>query len=436
MAFSSRRRNYLLTGHKRDPFIEWMKEMLSHSFVLDCVEDTIEGTMEHFESLFFEHYTNPTTSKFSQLVPTAKPFFTPLPMLEAWQMYDAKYKVSKRKFVHCSFNEIRHILNLAQVLGQREKLKFMSFDGDCTLYQDGEYFDNPKIAYAIRKLLENGVSVALITAAGYGYDSEKYEQRLSGLLEYFRKCQLPEEVMSRFYVVGGECNFLLQCGSEAKLQPIQAEVWKPDVLTFSEEDIQALLDTAEGTIREAIEDLQLQVRVIRKARAVGIIPGGSNSKREQPNGHGANKVNREHLDEVVLRVQHALRQSGNQLPFCAFNGGNDAFVDIGDKSIGVQGLQRYLGLSPDVCMHVGDQFLSTGNDIAARSVCPTIWISNPRETKCILKTILKIHGLITTMDDEELHSPTRKISSTSEANVDYPITDELSLSNVEVENQL
>ena len=31
-------------------------------------------------------------------------------------MYDAKYKVSSRRCVQPSFNEVRHVLNLAQVL--------------------------------------------------------------------------------------------------------------------------------------------------------------------------------------------------------------------------------------------------------------------------------------------------------------------------------
>ena len=37
---------------------------------------------------------------------------------------------------------------------------------------------------------------------------------------------------------------------------------------------------------------------------------------------------------------------------------------------------------------MGDQFLSAGNDIAARDSCPTIWITSPRETEKILEHIL------------------------------------------------
>ena len=37
-------------------------------------------------------------------------------------MYDAKYKVSSRRCVQPSFNEVRHVLNLAQVLAMRRTL--------------------------------------------------------------------------------------------------------------------------------------------------------------------------------------------------------------------------------------------------------------------------------------------------------------------------
>lgn len=55
MSFSSRRRNYLLTPHRRDGLIEWMKSMLMHSFVLDALETTGADTFSHFEMLIDEH---------------------------------------------------------------------------------------------------------------------------------------------------------------------------------------------------------------------------------------------------------------------------------------------------------------------------------------------------------------------------------------------
>jgi IMP-specific 5'-nucleotidase len=32
-----------------------------------------------------------------------------------------------------------------------------------------------------------------------------------------------------------------------------------------------------------------------------------------------------------------------QVPFCAFNGGNDVFVDIGNKSLGLHALKKFIG---------------------------------------------------------------------------------------------
>ena len=81
-------------------------------------------------------------------------------------MYDAKYKVSSRRCVQPSFNEVRHVLNLAQVLAMRQtQLRLVSFDGDCTLYSDGKDFSDPKLARYIALLLRRGVHVALVTAA-------------------------------------------------------------------------------------------------------------------------------------------------------------------------------------------------------------------------------------------------------------------------------
>ena len=40
-------------------------------------------------------------------------------------------------------------------------------------------------------------------------------------------------------------------------------------------------------------------------------------------------------------------------------------------------------------MHVGDQFLQTGNDISARDTCATIWITSPKETFKILDHLLR-----------------------------------------------
>lgn len=52
-------------------------------------------------------------------------------------------------------------------------------------------------------------------------------------------------------------------------------------------------------------------------------------------------------------------------------GGNDVFVDIGDKSWGVRVCQQYFGgIDPSKTLHIGDQFLSAGaNDFKVCREC-------------------------------------------------------------------
>ena len=99
-----------------------------------------------------------------------------------------------------------------------------------------------------------------------------------------------------------------------------------------------LLDLAEKTLREGIKDLNLRARIIRKERAIGTLPGGPEGKLAAPNGSGGKSIRRELLDELVLRVHHALRSPSGELPkvnlpFCAFNGGSDVWVDCGNKQV-------------------------------------------------------------------------------------------------------
>ena len=151
--------------------------------------------------------------------------------------------------------------------------------------------------------------------------------------------------------------------------------------TWTQTTITTLLDLAEASLRECIHNLDLAAIILRKERAVGIIPSA-------PDYH----FPRESLEETVLVVQKKLEMSevGKLLPFCAFNGGNDVFVDIGDKSWGVLVCQNFFGSGGDKdgesirgerTLHVGDQFLSAGsNDFKARVVGTTAWIASPKET--------------------------------------------------------
>ena len=85
--------------------------MLQHSFVLDSLETTGNATFEHFEVLIDEHrerQDNPKQpSRLQQLVPTIGIFHTPLPLRKAFQVYNEKTRMTKRKHIQISFNEVR-----------------------------------------------------------------------------------------------------------------------------------------------------------------------------------------------------------------------------------------------------------------------------------------------------------------------------------------
>lgn len=374
--------------------------MLQHSFVLDALGTTGADTFSHFEMLVDEHRRlgdSPQPSRLQQLVPTIGTFHTDLPLRDAFIIYNEKHQLTKRKHIQISFNEIRHILNLAQIMALRSTPpegdeqsamdkkwmassthldgdeasggfmtdedfdmdgvgdfpqlngpKLISFDGDQTLYSDGANFDNdPRLANYLYLLLRHGVFVAVVTAAGYEYIVEKYEFRLSGLLKYFQKRGLTEQECNRFYLFGGECNYLLRLGSDYHLHAVPEDGpggWangtkhlKDSPANWPEEDIQALLDLAEENAKQSVEELNLRGRVLRKKRAVGLVP------------LPGQEITRESLDETILRVGEKLRNmrdgNGPGLPYCAFNGGTDAWVDVGNKRVGVQVLQEYLGVS-------------------------------------------------------------------------------------------
>jgi IMP and pyridine-specific 5'-nucleotidase len=184
--------------------------------------------------------------------------------------------------------------------------------------------------------------------------------------------------------IGGESNFLFTYSPESPflLSHLSRRNWiLPSMSTWTQPTITALLDLAESSLRECVINLSLPATILRKERAVGIIPSSPGYK-----------FPRESLEETVLVVQKKLEMSevGKKLPFCAFNGGNDVFVDIGDKSWGVLVCQNYFGagmkgegesISGERTLHVGDQFLSAGsNDFKARVVGTTAWIANPAET--------------------------------------------------------
>jgi len=398
----------MLSSHRKDSLIAWMKEMLHHSFALNEKESYFD-TFKYFEELVEEERDFVARgvkrkSRLRQQVPTIGTFFTSLPMERAFRFYDNKYAVTRRRHSAPSFNEIRHTLNLAQIQGSGDSLRFISFDGDQTLYEDGGNFaHDSELSVAIRSLLTHGVYVALITAAGYGYEGPKYEQRLRGLLDGFASSKLDAESVGRFFVVGGECNYYLRCkktDSVVNLVRVSDEMWAqsapgPSPQEWPEEDCQRILDLAENSMKNSMEELRLRARIIRKKRGLGIISGGPDSVARVPNGHGSIKLKREALDEIALRCHEVLSNAEPEvtLPWCCFNGGRDVWCDVGNKKVGVEVMQKLLGIKVEQCIHVGDQFLYSGNDYAAREVCPCIWITSPAETQKILAHILRALGL-------------------------------------------
>jgi len=417
--------------------------MLYHSFVLDALSETVADTFSHFEELFDEHYERfPSTSRLRMLVPTIHKMHTRLPLRKAFLIINERYGITSRTHVCISFNELRHVLNLAQIIALAEKQvcgeegngkdneidnniininnvipafhgpAMITLDGDQTLYADGSNFsqnDSSVLADCLIRLLNHGVIIAVVTAAGYGYDASKYEVRLDGLLACMRNDGLSSESCKRFYLMGGECNYLLRLDDDYHLHPVEeggSDGWwmmskystnndeidvakDCSILTDSpacwkEGDCQLLLDEAQKSFERSVKDQHVRGRVIRKKRAVGLIPLSTED------GATREVIPREALDETVLRTQDVLRMRGGGLPFCVFNGGNDAWVDVGNKRVGVQVLTSYLNIPPNRTLHVGDQFLNTGNDHAARDICPCVWITSPFETADVLKYVLRL----------------------------------------------
>ncbi|KAJ2748123.1 IMP 5'-nucleotidase, partial [Coemansia nantahalensis] len=204
--------------------------------------------------------------------------------------------------------------------------------------------------------------------------------RLAGLLRGFAAAGLAADEVARFYVLGGECNFLFRCRADYRLEYLDDCAYASSALrSWTDGQVQQLLDVAEQELADCVQRMAINARILRKPRAVGLVP------QEQ--------LTREQLDECALSSQTALLKFQGSpksqpcdvpIPFCAFNGGNDCWVDIGNKLIGVRILQDLIGSPAEATLHVGDQFLSTGNDISTRSACCTCWIISPRETQDML----------------------------------------------------
>ncbi|VBB73654.1 Putative IMP-specific 5'-nucleotidase 1 [Podospora comata] len=432
---------YALKTHRRDQFIEWIKGLLAVPFVLYSQPHGVFeyppsspelGTsppgspnpilikareeahrryaeiLHDVELMIDDHIAhqndpdNPFPSKLKLLVPSIGPFFTRLPLEAAFKFQDRKRYISSRRFVSPSFNDVRLILNSAQLISVTSTtpgstLQLATFDGDVTLYDDGQSLEpTSPVIPRLLDLLRKNIKIGIVTAAGYT-SADRYYARLHGLLDSIATSVDLTPVQKRSVIImGGEANYLFQFdpASEHLLSPVPRSEWlTAEMLLWDDRDITQLLDIAEAALADCIETLNLPAVLMRKDRAVGIIPSSPHIR-----------IPRESLEETVLCVQKILELSSagrsKKVPFCAFNGGNDVFVDIGDKSWGVTVCQRWFRdpetgrpIRGENTLHVGDQFLSAGaNDFRARSVGTTAWIASPAETVELLDELGELMG--------------------------------------------
>uniref|UniRef100_K3X834 IMP-specific 5'-nucleotidase 1 n=1 Tax=Globisporangium ultimum (strain ATCC 200006 / CBS 805.95 / DAOM BR144) TaxID=431595 RepID=K3X834_GLOUD len=380
---------------EQDPMIELIRE-----WIMAPVDESaglhlsVAEVFQVVQDMIAEHVVSPETSRLKKYLPRIKKIFLPLDLTRAAKEYDARTHFLSRKHVPPTFKEVRHILNLATIHAIADHLKLVTFDADDTIYEDGGVIHSAsKMVIVIVELLKRGIVVSLVTAAGYPGKPERYEERLRGILDALEA--LSAEERARFLVMGGECNYLLETYThdetgKLSLREIPGHLWKDGRgERWKEHDVQQLLDVAERVLRETTELLHLPAAILRKDRAIGII--NTSQKRFMY----------EDLEEICLTVQHELQHFS--VPFCAFNGGNDVWVDIGNKALGIQALQKYVlrflpkelqgeeltKIQGRECLHVGDRFTSTGNDTRSRDASTTVWISNPSETVHIMKKLLK-----------------------------------------------
>ncbi|ANZ75221.1 BA75_02315T3 [Komagataella pastoris] len=334
-------------------------------------------------------------SRLKQLVPNVGLFFTKLPLEKAFYIEDERRSISKRRLVAPSFNDIRVILNTAQILelgtnfhssSTDDRLKLVTFDGDVTLYEDGHSMEKDSLIIPeIIQLLKKGLYIGIVTAAGYSNPSgDKYYARLKGLVDCVNESEeLNDEQKSNILVMGGEANFLFRLQGN-RLLFINPKDWiLNEMSTWDPQSILETLDFGAKILTDLKIKLGLPALVIRKERGVGLVP--------EPGV----ELHREQLEEVVLTCDYKLREfpPACRITYCAFNGGSDVWIDIGDKSLGVKVLQKFLStkecnVRPHNTLHVGDQFAAIGaNDYRARLSGSTCWIANPEETKNCLKDL-------------------------------------------------
>lgn len=478
---------YALKSHKRDNFIEWIKGLLAVPFVLradpenydndfdkyykdpasyekyalskeeeigvECqkgyllVLQDVERLIEHKRMIDKLNDSRPgedyIESRLHNLVPSVGRFHTPLPLSEAFLVEDERRTISQRRLVLPSFNDVRSILNTAQIIAllkihrhpennNGHQLKLVTFDGDVTLYDDGKSLEklSPVVTRLLMLLLMD-LFIGVVTAAGYAGQAGaiKYYERLRGLVDALRESTtVTDSQKANLLIMGGESNYLFRYDVQmGNFKFIDSADWfLPMMLNWDKGKILYIMDTMEDHLKYLRRKLKLEQKsiIIKKERSLGIIA--------DPNQD--DKIVREHLEEMVLSCSIKVRsllnktsgkfikssssqtnipnedgsnviskeantiEEDSNIRVCAFNGGADVWVDIGDKSLGVESLQRYLcrdeqhpycPILKSESLHIGDQFASVGaNDFKARLSACTVWIASPQETVAILDDLI------------------------------------------------
>eukprot|EP00884_Botryococcus_braunii_P003359 jgi/Botrbrau1/13023/Bobra.0389s0016.1 len=359
-------------GHlkEQDALIEFILEMHKTHTALEVMQKMERWIREHRQLLQLIEgcvvCQTPRRSWLSRMVPSIGSFFTPLNLVDAFLEYDTFFALSRRRYIPPNFAEIRHVLNIAQVRESAKDLRLITFDADGTLYADGMHMehDNQMIRHIIH-LMRHKVHVAIVTAAGYPGEAQRFEQRLKGLLTAFQQLRLPPEVVcryKRFHTLSFPA--VQRCALEVRLH----DVWQPG-------DIQGVLNSAQALLLESAARLRVPVQVVRKERAVGVVPLA-------PTVY-------EVLEEMAITVQEQLYDT--PVPFLRFQWRQRRLCGHREQVSGLGGPQAMPGPSLSSVMqvlHVGDRFTKSGNDATTRDCCSILWVANAEETSFFINMLL------------------------------------------------
>lgn len=153
----------------------------------------------------------------------------------------------------------------------------------------------------VLELIEKGFYVTIITAAGdfwfffgwlissgeenliyyffqnerlgYPNNPKKYEERIRGLLDEMNNRKYTADLLKRFYLMGGECNYLHRINSNYELECVgDEEDWKVDILKkWPPSEIAPYFDKIANCILQICQTLKIvhKVQLIRKEKAIG-----------------------------------------------------------------------------------------------------------------------------------------------------------------------